>query len=313
MLEYQEINNAMPINQNQLEPFKNLELIAKKVVEGFITGMHKSPFHGFSVEFAEHRLYNKGESTKHIDWKLYARTDKLFIKRYEEETNLRCQILLDASSSMLFPKDAENTKLSFSIHAAAALCELLKQQRDAFGLTIFQDKIINHLPAKGSVTQKKIIFDLLENLLNSTELNRSTSTESALNEVAEIIHQRSLVVIFSDMFDNKQGHDGLFSALQHLKFRKHEVVLFHVTDKKKELEFDFENRPYHFIDMETGEELKLNPSQVKENYLKSINAYKEELELKCGQYQIDFVEADINEGFDKVLYAYLVKRHLMSK
>ena len=113
MLEYQEINNAMPINQNQLEPFKNLELIAKKVVEGFITGMHKSPFHGFSVEFAEHRLYNKGESTKHIDWKLFARTDKLFIKRYEEETNLRCQILLDASSSMLFPKDAENTKLSF--------------------------------------------------------------------------------------------------------------------------------------------------------------------------------------------------------
>jgi len=303
----------MPINQNQLEPFKNLELIAKKVVEGFITGMHKSPFHGFSVEFAEHRLYNKGESTKHIDWKLFARTDKLFIKRYEEETNLRCQILLDASSSMLFPKDAENTKLSFSVYAAAALCELLKQQRDAFGLTIFQDKIIHHLPAKGSVTQKKIIFDLLENLLTSTELNHTTSTESALNEVAEIIHQRSLVIIFSDMFDNKQGHDGLFSSLQHLKFRKHEVVLFHVTDKKKELEFEFENRPYHFIDMETGEELKLNPNQVKENYLKSINAYKEELELKCGQYQIDFVEADINEGFDKVLYAYLVKRNLMSK
>src|ERR1041385_9197252 len=274
----QEINKGMPINQNQLEPFKNLELIAKKVVEGFITGMHKSPFHGFSVEFAEHRLYNKGESTKHIDWKLYARTDKLFIKRYEEETNLRCQILMDASSSMLFPKDEEHTKLSFSVYAAAALCELLKQQRDAFGLTIFQDKIVNHLPAKGSVTQKKIIFDLLEGLLANTELNRSTSTENALNEVAEIIHQRSLVVIFSDMFDNKSAHDELFSALQHLKFKKHEVVLFHVTDKKKELEFEFENRPYHFIDMETGEELKLNPSQVKENYLKSINKYRDELE-----------------------------------
>jgi uncharacterized protein (DUF58 family) len=303
----------MPINQNHLEPFKNLELIAKKVVEGFITGMHKSPFHGFSVEFAEHRLYNKGESTKHIDWKLYARTDKLFIKRYEEETNLRCQILLDASSSMLFPKDEPNNKLSFSVHAAAALCELLKQQRDAFGLTIFRDKIVNHLPAKGSVTQKKIIFDLLEGLLTTNELNHSTSTAKALNEVAEIIHQRSLVVIFSDMFDNKTVHDDLFSALQHLKFRKHEVVLFHVTDRKKELEFEFENRPYHFIDMETGQELKLNPSQVKENYLKSITKYKEELELKCGQYQIDFVEADIHEGFDKVLYGYLVKRHLMSK
>lgn len=303
----------MPINQNQLEPFKNLELIAKKVVEGFITGMHKSPFHGFSVEFAEHRLYNKGESTKHIDWKLFARTDKLFVKRYEEETNLRCQIVIDASSSMLFPKDQENNKLQFSVYAAAALCELLKQQRDAFGLTIFQDKITHHLPAKGNVTQKKIIFDLLENLLQQTELNKTSATENILNEVAEIIHKRSLVVIFSDMFDDKTNHDGLFSALQHLKFRKHEVVLFHVTDKKKELEFEFENRPYHFIDMESGEELKLNPNQVKENYLNSITKYKEELELKCGQYQIDFVEADINEGFDKVLYAYIVKRNLMSR
>lgn len=303
----------MPINQNQLEPFKNLELIAKKVVEGFITGMHKSPFHGFSVEFAEHRLYNKGESTKHIDWKLFARTDKLFIKRYEEETNLRCQIVIDDSSSMLFPKDSENTKLKFSVYAAAALCELLKQQRDVFGLTVFQDKITKHFPAKGSTTQKKIIFDVLEKLLEEKELNKNTSAESALNEIAEIIHQRSLVVIFSDMFDNKSRHDELFSALQHLKFRKHEVILFHVTDKKKELDFEFENRPYHFIDMESGEELKLNPNQVKEQYLESISKYKAELELKCGQYQIDFVEADINEGFEKILYAYIVKRNLMSK
>ncbi len=303
----------MPINQNQLEPFKNLELIAKKVVEGFITGMHKSPFHGFSVEFAEHRIYNKGESTKHIDWKLFARTDKLFIKRYEEETNLRCQIVIDDSSSMLFPKDSENTKLNFSIYAAAALCELLKQQRDAFGLTIFQNKITQHLPAKGSTTQKRIIFDVLEKLLEEKEMNKNTSAESALNEIAEIIHKRSLVIIFSDMFDNKSKHEELFSALQHLKFRKHEVILFHVTDKKKELDFEFENRPYHFIDMESGEELKLNPSQVKEQYIQSITKYKEELELKCGQYQIDFVEADIHEGFEKVLYAYIVKRNLMSK
>ncbi len=303
----------MPINQNQLEPFKNLELLAKKVVEGFITGLHKSPFHGFSVEFAEHRLYNKGESTKHIDWKLFARTDKLFIKRYEEETNLRCQILLDDSSSMLFPYNSEQTKLSFSIHAAAALCELLKIQRDAFGLTVFRDKITHHLPAKGSMVHKKIVFDLLEKLLTDKSLNRSTSAAAALNEVAEVIHQRSLVIIFSDMFEDTSKNDELFSALQHLKYRKHEVVLFHVTDKTKELEFEFENRPYHFIDMESGEELKLNPSQIKDQYLQSIRKFKEELELKCGQYQIDLIEADINEGFDKVLYTYLVKRNLMSK
>lgn len=303
----------MPINQNQLEPFKNLELIAKKVVEGFITGLHKSPFHGFSVEFAEHRLYNKGESTKHIDWKLFARTDKLFIKRYEEETNLRCQIVLDDSSSMLFPYNSDLTKLNFSIHAAAALCELLKIQRDAFGLTVFRDKITHHLPAKGSMVHKKIVFDLLEKLLQEKDLNRPTSAANALNEVAEIIHQRSLVIIFSDMFDDASKNDELFSALQHLKYRKHEVVLFHVTDSSKEIDFEFENRPYHFIDMESGEELKLNPSQIKDQYLQSIRKFKEDLELKCGQYQIDLIEADINEGFDKVLYTYLVKRNLMSK
>lgn len=303
----------MPINFPSLEPFKNLELLAKKVVEGFITGLHKSPFHGFSVEFAEHRLYNKGESTKHIDWKLFARTEKLFIKRYEEETNLRCQIVIDDSSSMMFPLNTENNKLNFSIHAAAALCELLKMQRDAFGLSIFRDKITHHLPAKGSMVHKKIIFDLLEGLTNDKSLSRSTSAASALNEIAEIIHQRSLVVVFSDMFDDQSKHDDLFSALQHLKFRKHEVILFHVVDQKLEMDFDFENRPYHFIDLESGEELKLNPSQVKEHYREKISRYKQELENKCGQYQIDFVEADIQEGFDKILYAYLVKRNLMSR
>lgn len=303
----------MPIHQNRLEPFKKLELLAKKVVEGFITGLHKSPFHGFSVEFAEHRLYNKGEGTKHIDWKLFARTDKLFVKRYEEETNLRCQIVIDCSSSMLFPKESESNKLNFSVHAAAALVELLKQQRDAFGLTLFDEQIKTHLPAKGSVTQKSIIFDYLEKLLEGQSINQSTSAHSVLNEVAEIIHKRSMVIIFSDMFDQQEHHESLFSALQHLKFRKHEVILFHVIDKSKELNFEFENRPYHFIDMESGEELKLNPIQVKEQYLAGVRRYKDELESKCGLYQIDFVEADINEGFDKILYAYLVKRNLMSR
>jgi uncharacterized protein (DUF58 family) len=303
----------MPLNHPLLEPFKNLELIAKKVVEGFITGMHKSPFHGFSVEFAEHRLYNKGESTKHIDWKLFARTEKLFIKRYEEETNLRCQLIIDDSSSMMFPLDAPGNKLNFSIQASAALCELLKMQRDAFGLTVFRDKITHHLPAKGSMVHKKIIFDLLENLSEDKTLSRPTATAAALNEIAEIIHQRSLVIIFSDMFDAPDKHDELFSALQHLKFRKHEVILFHVVDQKLEMNFEFENRPYHFIDLESGEELKLNPTQVKQYYKEKIALYKQELENRCGQYQIDFVDADIGEGFDKILYAYLVKRNLMRR
>ena len=305
----------MPINRQIIEPFKSLELLAKKVVEGFITGLHKSPFHGFSVEFAEHRLYNTGESTKHIDWKLFARTDKLFIKKYEEETNLRCQIVIDTSSSMLYPVDSENNKLKFSIYAGAALNELLKQQRDAIGLTLFNEKIDLHLPAKGSPAQQKLIFSSLENLLEKKDfsLRKKTSAIKALHQIAEIIHKRSLVVIFSDMFESDGENEELFSALQHLKYKKHEVVLFHVNDSAKELEFDFENRPYKFIDLESGEELKLNPNQVKENYISSITNFTNALKLKCGQYHIDFVEADINKGFDTILYTYLVKRQMMMK
>lgn len=301
----------MLIDRSQIEPFKNLELLAKKVVEGFITGLHKSPFHGFSVEFAEHRLYNSGESTRHIDWKLFARSEKLFVKRYEEETNLRCQIVIDTSASMLFPKDEKDNKLTFSIYAAAALCELLKHQRDAFGLTLFEQTITKHFAPKGSPLHQKIILNTLQELLDDKTENKGTSAAAALNQIAEIIHQRSLVVIFSDMFEGNSENEELFSALQHLKYKKHEVVLFHVTDKSKELDFDFENKPYHFIDLESGEEIKLNPSQIKEQYQKSVHAFSELLKIKCGHYKIDFVEADINKGFDNILYTYLVKRNMM--
>lgn len=307
------------INRELIEPFSKLELLAKQVVEGFITGLHKSPFHGFSVEFAEHRIYNRGESTKHIDWKLFAKTDKLFIKRYEEETNLRCQIILDTSSSMLFPVEKQqnqtHNKLSFSAYAAAALIELLKHQRDAVGLTLFSNDIEKHYPAKSNPTQQKIIYHDLEELLqkNNFENTSSTHTAQVLNQIAEIIHQRSLVIIFSDMFETGADLDALFSALQHLKYKKHDVILFHVTDKKQELDFDFENRPYHFIDIETKEEIKLNPTQVKEVYLRKITDYTNALKNKCGQFKIDFVEANINDGFNNVLQTYLVKRNAMLK
>lgn len=307
------------INRQKIEPFSKLELLAKQVVEGFITGLHKSPFHGFSVEFAEHRIYNSGESTKHIDWKLFAKTDKLFIKRYEEETNLRCQIVIDTSQSMLFPIDITDknklNKLSFSVYAAAALMELLKSQRDALGLTFFNSEITKHIPAKSNPTQQKIMYHELEELLNQVKTEDLTFTDSAkaLNQLSEIIHKRSLVVIFSDMFEEHSQLDGIFSALQHLKYNKHDVVLFHVVDKTQELDFEFENRPHHFIDIETKQEIKLNPNQVKDLYLSKINEYTESLKLKCGQYKIDFVEADINKGFDVVLQSYLVKRQTMLK
>ncbi|MBC7694295.1 MAG: DUF58 domain-containing protein [Burkholderiales bacterium] len=305
------------INRELIEPFSKLELLAKQVVEGFITGLHKSPFHGFSVEFAEHRIYNKGESTKHIDWKLFGKTDKLFIKRYEEETNLRCQIIIDTSNSMLFPleKKKENSlnKLSFSVYAAAALIHLLKNQRDAIGITFFDKEIHKHYPAKSNPGQQKIMYHELEELLNKTVYEEASTTQSAkaLDQVAEIVHRRSLIVIFSDMFEDHSNLEAIFASLQHLKYKKHDVVLFHVTDKKQELDFDFENRPHHFIDIETKQEIKLNPNQVKEMYLKKITEYTEAIKLKCGQYKIDFVEADINEGFNHILQTYLVKRAAM--
>jgi uncharacterized protein (DUF58 family) len=287
------------IDQQPLQQFTHLELIAKQVVEGFITGLHKSPFHGFSVEFAEHRLYNKGESTKHIDWKLYGRTDKLFVKRYEEETNLRCHLILDTSSSMYYPivenkafsfgeKKGHVNKITFSAYCAAALIELLKRQRDAVGLSIFSDKVELHTAAKSSSLHQKLLFRELEKCIQPQDLkaHKGTAVIEALHEISDAIHKRS-------------------------KHNKHEVIVFHVTDKQKELDFDFDNRPYRFVDLETGEEIKLHPNELKEHYLAQMAAYKKELMLKCGQNKIEFIEADINLGFDQVLMPYLIKRTKM--
>jgi uncharacterized protein (DUF58 family) len=291
----------------------NLELFARQVVEGFIIGLHKSPFHGFSVEFAEHRLYNQGQSMKNIDWKVYARTDKMFVKRFEEETNLRCQIVIDASSSMYFPLAKNHTaehmnKLRFSSLSAAALMNLLMRQRDAFGLTVFDDTIVEHTKAKASTKQYRHLLSHLDKLLERPREDKKTDAAGTLHQVAESIHGRSLVVIFSDMIEHADNLDNIFAALQHLKYNKHEVILFHTVDKSKEVDFDFENRPYLFIDMESGEKVRLQSNQVKDYYVEKMATFTEDLKMKCLQYKIDFVEADINKGFKQVLMPYLVKR-----
>jgi len=298
------------IDREKLAFFGNIELKAKQVVEGFITGIHKSPFHGFSVEFAEHRLYNEGESTRHIDWKLYGRTEKLFTKKYEEETNLRCQLVIDCSSSMLFPKGESLTKLSYSVYAAASLIELLKRQRDAVGLTLFSEEIDLHTKAKSSTRHHIYLYSELEKHLHqySSENIKKTATVDSLHHVSELCHQRSLIVIFSDLLDDPAQKEGFFQALQHLKHNKHEVVVFHVIDKKREVDFELENRPYQLIDMETGEKIKLQPKQFKEEYTKEINKYFKSLALKCSDYHIDFVPVDINEGYEEVLLKFLLKR-----
>lgn len=304
---------AEQINREYLEQFGNLEVLAKQIVEGFITGLHKSPFHGFSVEFAEHRLYNTGESTKHVDWKLFARTDKLFTKKYEEETNLRCQFVLDTSSSMHFQHDDNWSKLKYSIYGIASLMELLKRQRDAVGLSLFTDQLNLHTENKSSTRHHRYLYAELEKLLHNYEVREAKTTEAVqvLHDIAELCKRRSLIVVFSDMLNDPENKDKLFEALQHLKHNKHEVILFHVVDKKKELDFQFENRPYTLVDMETGEEMKLIPGEVKEHYIKQVGQYFKELEQKCGAYGIDFHELDTNQPLNELLVQFLNKRGKM--
>jgi uncharacterized protein (DUF58 family) len=303
----------MVIQQQDFLQFDQLDILARQVVEGFIIGLHKSPYHGFSVEFAEHRLHNPGDSIKDIDWKVFARTEKLYTKRFEEETNLRCQIVIDASSSMYFPQEREKGKLNkieFSCVASAALMHMLKKQRDAVGLTVFDSEIKTQTSAKTNALHHQLMMNELYKLLTNPPVQKTTDAAKCLHQIADSIHKRSLVILFSDMLDSTDEND-IFLALQHLKHSKHEVVLFHVMDKSKELDFTFENRPYKFVDLETGEELKLQPNQVKDFYIEKMQERKANLKLKCAQYKIDFVEADINEGFQPVLLSYLVKRSKM--
>ena len=297
----------------QIRQIANLELLARQVVEGFITGLHQSPFHGFSVEFAEHRLYNNGESVKNIDWKLLARTDKLFVKQFEEETNLRCYLLLDTSSSMNFPDRGIN-KLQFSVYAIASLMYLFKKQRDAFSLCLFSDKIDWMSQVKSTSAHLFHLYAALEKSYNQPKTNTATNITQALHQLAGQIHQRSMVIIFSDMLENSLSPEklsALFAAIQHLKYSKHEVVIFNVLDKHKELDFKFDNRPHQFIDMESGEQVKVHPGKIRESYLSALSQYHHQLELKCAQYHIDLVDAYIEDGYNQVLKSYLTKRNKM--
>ena len=296
----------------------NIEIFANQVVEGFITGIHKSPYHGFSVEFAEHRLYNNGESTRHIDWKLYARTDKFFVKKYEEETNLRCQIIIDTSSSMYYPNFDNATlnapnKILFSIYASAVLMNLLKRQRDAIGISTFSDKLEVHTSSRATHRHHQLLYHELDKLLNNDPLvdMKRTNSFDAIHQISEMLHRRSLVLVFSDMINETEDLDSQFEAFRHLRYNKHEVVLFYLHESKTELNLEFENRPYNFTDVETGDKIKLNPFQYQKAYQKYTNDFLENLRMKCMQYKIDLVEVDINEGFEQILTSYLLKRQKM--
>ena len=301
-------------NIEQIKIASNIEFFARQVVEGFITGKHKSPYHGFSVEFAEHKLYNNGESTRHIDWKLFARSDKLFVKRFEEETNLRCQIVIDTSSSMFYPNfsniSLENpNKIVFSVYASSVLMQLFKKQRDAVGLSTYSAEIENHIIAKTSSRHHQLIYNEFEKILSiDAKLSeRKSATISSLHEIAERINQRSLVILFTDLISDNNLED-IFDAFRHLKHKKNEVILFHLSDVSKEQKLEFENKPYNFVDVESGENIKINPSHYKENYVEKVDSYLNKMRLKCLQYKIDLIEVDINKGYDQIITSYLLKR-----
>ena len=300
----------MKIDFKDVQKYRNLEFLAKQLVEGFITGLHKSPYHGFSVEFAEHRLYNTGESTRHIDWKVFARTDKLFTKRYEEETNLRCQIVIDNSSSMHYPLETKG-KTTFSLVAAGAIAYLLHKQRDAVGICTFADGIEENSPIRSTSSHLHKLLIMLQGVLGSERVNKRTNVADVIHEIAETNHKRSLIIIFSDMFDQSTQLDQIFHALQHLKYNNHEVLVFHVTDRKTEFRFEFDERPHEFIDLEDGTRLKIQPSQVKDQFESEMKKYYHGLKLRCGQLKIDLVEADINSDYNAILYTYLLKRAKM--
>lgn len=300
----------------KISSFQHLELLANQVVEGFISGMHKSPFHGFSAEFAEHKVYNAGESTRHIDWKLFAKTYRLYTKRYEEETNLRCHLIIDNSSSMHYPKLKKDqpfyeSKIGFSVLASAVLMNLLKKQRDAVGLSLYSDHYEYYAPEKGSDRHHRMLLNKLENLLEPVKTTKQTDTVSFLHQIAEKIHRRSMIVLFTDMFqsgENSANEEALFTALQHLKHNKHKVVLFHVIDDETELNFDFDNAPRKFIDMETGEEVNIFADNVKEAYEKGVASYFKRLALTCAQNKIKYIPVGVGNNFEKIMTTYLIEK-----
>lgn len=296
----------------QVSRFEHLEILANQVVEGFISGMHKSPFHGFSAEFAEHKVYNAGESTKHIDWKLFAKTDRLYTKRYEEETNLRCHLILDNSSSMHYPELTSDQpfyqkKIGFAVLAAAVLMNILKKQRDAVGLSLFSDHYEYYAPEKGSDRHHRMLLSKLEEILERPKVKKSTDTITFLHQIAEKMHRRSMIILFTDMFQPEED-EKLFAALQHLKHNKHKVVLFHVTDTKTELKFDFDNSPRKFIDLETGDEVSIYAENVKKEYEEIAQNYFKKLALSCAKNQIKYVPVNVGENFEKILTTYLVEK-----
>jgi uncharacterized protein (DUF58 family) len=286
----------------------NMELRARLIVEGFITGLHKSPYHGFSVEFAEHRPYNHGDELRHVDWKVYAKTDRHFVKQYEEETNLRNYVVLDTSSSMRYRHSSGISKLEYGAYLASALHFLMTRQRDATGLIAFDEVIHTMRPPKSTTSHVRNLLSTLEQIVDDDSVEKRTGASSVLNEIAERISRRSLIVVITDLFENIDEHETLLNALRHLRYRGHEVLVFHILESETERHFRFPDVPIRMVDMETGAEMSLQPAQIRDNYEEAVRVFSERFKIRCRERNIDFVELDTGQNYGTALTAYLNKR-----
>jgi uncharacterized protein (DUF58 family) len=278
----------------------HLDVRARLVVEGFIAGMHRSPFHGFSVEFAEHRPYMPGDPLKNLDWKVWARSDRYLVKRYTEETNLRCHLLVDLSGSMGFRSErAAMSKLEYAQSLAAALAYLMLHQQDAVGTLLFAERPLQYIPARAMRSH----LDIVRKTLASAEPQGRTRLGPALHEVAERIKRRGLVILFSDLMDHP---NEVLSGLQHFRHRRHEVIVFHILDPD-EIEFPYTDTAT-FVDMESGERLTTEPWEIARRYRERLTAWRDFYRRNCRERLIDYVELDSRTPFDRALLAYLERR-----
>lgn len=289
--------------QQYLQPeivskLSNLNLVARLVVEGFITGLHKSPYHGFSVEFAEHRQYMPGDDIRHVDWKVYAKTDRYYVKQFEEETNLKAYLLVDSSGSMGFTSHSIH-KQQYATYLAAGLSYLMLKQRDSVGLVTFDQKLNSYLPPRSVNTYLSVILKELE----KSKPRNKTNVSKTFHQLAERMNRRGLVIVLSDLLDDPQK---VMAGLKHFRHKKHEVIVFHILDPL-ERSFDFKSDSV-FVDMETGEKMSTQPWHIRSDYRQLVNKFIETYKKQCRENRIDYVLMDTKEPFDKALLQYLLKR-----
>ena len=290
----------------------NMEMRARMIVEGFMTGLHKSPYHGFSVEFAEHRPYNSGDEPRHVDWKVFAKTDRYYVKQFEEETNLRHYVVLDVSTSMSYRGESGLSKIEYAAYLAGGLHYLMIKQRDASGLITFDSEVREVLEPRSTRSYlRQILLTLEQAVARSGAETTRTGAAAALSRIAERIGRRSLVVVMTDLFENIGEHDALLRALRHLRHRGHEVLVFHVLDSQTERRFHFPNVPMVFRDIETGDEVAVQPAQLAEQYQEAVAHFSDRFRRRCREHGIDFVELDTAEPYDHALTSYLNKRGRM--